>query len=249
MTLPTQSAFTKTTDSIPENAEKIRVAINECIDKFNGRGKAAGFAIWITGKADDIKEALDDLVQKFYELVDFIAQLLSPGNPVSMVQKAANWRTVQAKLSGQVAELSSSQFPSTYSWQGRDGWAYSGIVNDQGNAVSGIFPHADAMASHLESHGLNIIDGWSDIAQKVLGIQLDLIKDASAFITADPLEWLDIVPKIVTLVANLIQNIADAFEQLEDYALTAIAEMQQLKGNLSTVTGSRGGAWPAPGFA
>jgi hypothetical protein len=244
-----ESDFTTTTDGIFEDAEKIRDYINKCVDAFNDRSAWGGFTIWITGKLDQVLEALNDLVEKFGVFAEALLKLSSPGNPVSMYTKADDWREVQSKLSGQIGELASSRFPATYSWEGRDGWAYAGIVSDQSAAVSGAYPHADALASHLEAHAKNVIDGWSDIALAVGGIYLDVVRDASQFISADPLKWLDIVPTIVTLVADLIENVANGFDQLEEYATTAYAGMQELAGELASVPGSRSGAWPTADFA
>jgi hypothetical protein len=66
---------------------------------------------------------------------------------------------------------------------------------------------------------------------------------------AQQLKWLDIVPLIITLVADLVQNVADGFDQLEKYATNALARMQALKGDLSDVSGSRGGVWPTADFS
>jgi len=244
-----ESDFTTTANSIFDNQEKIRGLINKCVDTFNDRSTWGNFTIWITGKLDQVRDALNDLVAKFAAFAKAVAELHSPGNPVSMYTKADDWREVQSKLSGQLGELSASRFPATYSWEGRDGWAYAGIVGDQEAAVSGAYPHADALGSHLETHAKNVIDGWSDIALTVGTIYLSFVRDASQFISASPTKWLDIVPVIVTLIADLIENVANGVDQLVEYATTAFAGMKELAGALASVPGSRAQAWPTADFA
>jgi hypothetical protein len=75
--------------------------------------------------------------------------------------------------------------------------------------------------------------------------RVDQVNAASEFTSADPLKWLDIVPKIVTVCTNLAQLGIDVTAAFARNFTESKATADQLKQDMANLYGFPGGSWPA----
>lgn len=165
-------------------------------------------------------------------------------SPFAMMTAANEWNRVLRLVSGQIGELDATLFMGVESWTGRSGYSYRGLPGQQADALSGMTSHLDALSSMMSGHATGIVDEWVKMAKELFDYLLKQIDNVSAFITADPLEWLDIVPKIVAVVTTLLGVLGNIATNLANYATQVVDEISELNRALSNVSGSRSGRWP-----
>ena len=76
-------------------------------------------------------------------------------------------------------------------------------------AIDTLAGYTDSMMNFLADYAKKILDAWIEFGARLLTYLLDQVDAASNFVTADPLEWLDAVPKITTVCTNLARVAVD----------------------------------------
>ena len=248
--MTTEYAFFEAVDGISEDLDDVIAKVSAMVDAYNNRGKSfADFLVWVTFRSDDLHAAMQQVVDGVNEVILAIQELASPGNPIRMLAIAGTWDTVVSKLTGQIAFLDNSQFDATSDWTGIAGHRYAGLPGQQAAAIGGIAGHLASLSALMSGHATSLIDTWVDLASQFGHLVLTLIDDAAAFITADPLEWLDIVPKIVAVVTDILRFVIDVATTLAKYATSIVNEITTLHRETADQTGSMAGHWPTTTFA
>lgn len=248
--VPDSASFTTAVEQMHTDKESMDEKANACIDRYNeGPGWWAGFLDWFQGFMEKVKEALEALVAALEDIAEYLLQLASPGNPFRMFEMKDAWREVQRALSGQVGVLDPINFMGDDSWTGRSGTRYRAMPSRQASALSGLHPKADAFANHLDEHARGIVFGWLAVAKIIADATITYLQDAADFITADPLDWLDIVNPIVDLVGNVLKNVGELLQWIQNYINESLARMNGLSSSMANLEGSEGGAWPSSSFA
>ncbi|MFV0374455.1 hypothetical protein [Microbacterium sp.] len=218
--------------------------INNCIDKFNN----ADFPCeWFGDSEGDVEEKLGEVKSVWELFMEALVQLASPGNPFWFWESANTWTEVLKLISGQVSYMSADvvgKFPALTSWVSEDAAVYQSMPSLQTGATNGAVEYITALAAHLDAHGMQVADLWFELAMMVVdGAQL-IAGSVSKFLTADPLEWLDIIPKIVEVINGLIDFAQDTAKLLQEQWSATKTAMNELKLSFANLTGTLNGKWP-----
>lgn len=242
-----EAEFNEAVDDIGPKRTEMAEGINSCIDKYNNED----FGCWAGtfGDIDKIGDTLSKLVEIWNGFVEELAKLASPGWPFWFIDSADTWLDVKSKLTGQKTYLSDGaaiSLPATVSWDSTDATVYSAMPGVNVSAIDGAAGHADSLATHMQDHGMQIIDFWFDIGMLFIDYAQLVGTSVANFISADPTKWLDIVSEIVDTVSNLIDFVQDLATLIMDKWTETIDSMYDLKSAFADLSGSVEGAWPTP---
>jgi len=236
--------YNKLKDREAEQKEKL----DDCVNRFNNVGHWESLLIppwsW-SGIADSLNEVGEGL----YKLWDKVADYLSPGNPFDLWRAAEGWNGVLSEITGQKSNLETYNFPATKSWVSREANLYKSLPVQQLAAVSNMELHIGAFHDLLATHACGLVGSWITLFKKLTKFGVTMIKDAAAFVSANPLKWADLAQNIMILVADLLECVVDIAASLADYVVDVQDQVVALKQQLADKTGSDGGSWPKLKFS
>lgn len=248
--IPTdEGAFSDLIESITSGIDDVRDGLDDCVAAFNAnKGDISlwqKFLDWFTSNMEEVREKLQEAVDKFSEFIETIAEYLSPGNPFGLLKKFDNWVEVKKSLTESKTHIETSYLKANSSWKGDLGEQYGPLIDRQHLAIDTLVSYSDYMADFLNEYATSILDTWIEFGETLVGYILDQIDAGAAFITADPLEWLDIVPKIVQLCTNLGRVGVDLTGQLASRFNESREQAGDLKRKMADLHGLPSGSWPA----
>ncbi|WP_431791841.1 hypothetical protein [Microbacterium paraoxydans] len=233
------------TDGIAETGEKL-TECNEAYDAKKGDISLWDkFLDWFKNTMNEVRERLNDAIEKYNEFVATIADYLSPGNPFAMYAKHDKWITVKQKITGSKTTIEGSYLRADSTWKGDPGDGYGDLAERQKAAMDTLAGYTDSMMHFLNEYAEKIFNAWIDFGERMITYMLDQVDAASEFISADPLKWLDIVPKIVNVCTNLAQLAVDMTAQLARSFTASKSTADSLKQGMANLYGFPNGTWPA----
>jgi len=248
--MPTdQGTFDSLVKSVTDGIEDLRETLDNCVSTFNAKQGDISlwekFMDWFMNRMEQVRDALQEAIKKFGEFLMTIADYLSPGNPFAMYAKQDQWLAVKQKVTGSRTTISSGYLKADTTWKGDPGDHYGDLANRQDTAMSTLAGYIDGMIDFLGSYAQKVLDAWIDFGERFLTYQVDGTKAGSEFISADPLKWLDIVPKIVNLCGVLAQFAIDVVASFARNFTESKATSDQLKQEMANLYGFPNGSWPA----
>lgn len=229
---------------ISENATQL----NSCVSTYNTKKDDISlwdkFLDWFSDAMSEVSKKLDEAIKKWNEFWASVADYLSPGNPFAMYSKRDDWLTAKQKISSSKTTVTAEYLKADTTWKGSTGDGYSDLAGRQRMALDTLQGYTDSMMNFLADYAKKILDAWISFGARLITYFIDQVDAASEFISADPLKWLDIVPKIVTLCTNLARLGVDLAEQLGKNFTDSKKVADQLKQDMANLTGFPSGAWP-----
>ncbi|MGO1507481.1 MAG: hypothetical protein ACTHZW_07010 [Microbacteriaceae bacterium] len=243
-----EGSFTEMVRNITDGIEEARTDLESCSTTYDAKKDSISawdkFVDWFTSNMNEVVEKLNAAIEKFNEFVLTIGDYLSPGNPFVMYAKRDDWLQVKRDVTSSKTTITSEYLKADTTWKGSTGDGYGDLAGRQRIAIDTIAGYTDSMANFLSDYAKKILDSWIEFGARLITYLIDQIDAAAAFVTADPLEWLDIVPKIVTLCTNLAQLAVDLGEQLGKNFTESKDVADQLKQDMANLTGFPNGTWP-----
>ncbi|WP_136585509.1 hypothetical protein [Microbacterium hydrothermale] len=192
----------------------------------------------------EVRRILDEAASSLEAVLTELAKLLSPGNPFAMRSMADQWDAVNTALTGVVAAIGDDRFYATSSWTDDMGRLYANVPAGQRGALEGLVPHVDNMRTFLRDHATRIIDLWYQLAVNVAKFVIEALPKAAAFITGNPLKWVDLATPIAEAISTILQLILDTAQTIYDFTRESNTQIETFKSNASNVTGTDFGRWP-----
>ncbi|WDG19481.1 hypothetical protein [Microbacterium sp. Clip185] len=244
-----QGTFDSLVKGVTDGIDDMRENLDECVETFNRKKDDISlwekFMEWFMDRMGEVRDKLQIAVEKFGEFLATIADYLSPGNPFAMYAKQDEWILVKQKISGSRTTITADYLKADTSWKGDPGDGYGALAGRQSTAMETVVGYVDGMIDFLSDYAQKILNTWIDFAKRIATYVLDQINAGASFITADPLEWLDAVPKIVTVCTNLAQLGVDAVASFGTNFTDSKAKADQLKQEMANLYGFPNGSWPA----
>lgn len=244
-----EASFTSLISNINNGIEETRVSINDCIDDYNARKDDIDlwqkFLDWFSNAMSEVRENLVKASEKFAEFLAAVADYLSPGNPFVMQRMSDDWVLVKTKITGSKTTITGEYLRADSTWKGATGDRYGDLAGRQRLAIDTLAGYTDSMINFLSDYSKKILEAWIDFGSRLLVYMIDQVDAAAAFITADPLEWLDVVPKIVTLCTNIASLGVDLAALLAKNFTASKDMADQLKQDMANMSGFPTGAWPS----
>jgi hypothetical protein len=248
--MPTdQGTFDALVTSVTDGIEDARQSLEDCVTTYNEKRDDISvweqFLDWFMQRMNEVRELLEKALAKFTEFLATIADYLSPGNPFAMYAKQDIWISVKQKITGSRTTISPGYLKADTTWKGDPGDHYSDLASRQDTAIATVAGYTDGMIDFLGDYAQKILDAWIDFGERLLTYVVDQVSAASEFVSADPLKWLDIVPKIVTLCTNVAQLGIDTTSAFAKNFTESKATADQLKQDMADLYGFPDGTWPA----
>jgi hypothetical protein len=248
--LPTdEGSFTTLISKIKDDTETARVSLNDCVDDYNSRNDDMNwwdsFLEFFKRAMNEVCEKLNEAVAQFTEFLQTIADYMSPGNPFAMFAKRDDWETVKTKVTSAKSTITGDYLSADTTWKGAEGDRYGDLAGRQTMAMDTLAGYVDSLMNFLSDYAKKILDAWIDFGETLIMYLLDQVNAASSFITADPLEWLDIVPKVVTVCTNLAATATSLTTQLAKNFTASKDLSDQLSQDMANRYGFPSGSWPA----
>ncbi|MRG59795.1 hypothetical protein GE115_07930 [Agromyces sp. CFH 90414] len=244
-----ESSFTSLITQITDNIGDAKDQLDRCSDEYNARKDDINwwdtFLDWFKKNMEEVREKLKEAIEQFDAFFETIADYLSPGNPFAMYAKRDDWETVKIKITGAKSTVTGDYLFADDTWKGAEGDRYGELAGRQVMAMETLEGYVDSLMNFLSDYAQKILNAWIDFGETLILYLLDQIDAASAFITADPLEWLDIVPKIVTLCTNLAKTATSLAAQLGKNFTASKDLADQLSQDMANRSGFPTGSWPA----
>ncbi|MGX5697566.1 hypothetical protein ACWKWP_15305 [Agromyces soli] len=244
-----EGSFTSLISNINQGISETATSLNDCANDYNARRDDVSlwdkFLDWFKRNMAEVAEKLNEAIEKFNEFVATIADYLSPGNPFAMYSKRDSWIEVKQKITSSKTLVTGEYLKADSTWKGETGDGYGDLAGRQRMAMDTLAGYTDSMINFLSDYAKKILEAWIDFGARLIGYMIDQIDAGASFITADPLEWLDVVPKIVTLCTNLGRVAVDLTAQLAKNFTSSKDLADQLKQDMANLSGFPSGAWPA----
>lgn len=242
-------SFTSMVEEVTGGIRNIETKLQECVSSFEQKQGELTFreslVNFFTQFIRSVAEKLEDAIKAFSEFVAAVGDYLSPGNPFAMLDKNNKWIETTKTMTAQASYLDGAYLRADSTWKGAIGERYPDLASRQSMAVATVISHVDSMTGFLKDYASKILNTWVSLAESIINYMIDQIEAASTFISANPLEWADIVPKVVSVAANLLKLgtklAADMGRNFNDTDNLA----RSLNQGLADHTGLPGGAWPA----
>lgn len=244
-----EASFDTLVKNIGDGRDEAGQDLQTCADTYNS--KKDDTSLWdkfldlFTSKMQEVVEKLNEAIEKYNEFMATLAEYLSPGNPFAMYAKRDDWLTVKQDVTSSKTTITAEYLKADTTWKGSTGDGYADLAGRQRIAIDTLAGYTDSMMNFLADYAKKILDSWIEFGARILTYLIDQVDAAAAFITADPLEWLDVVPKIVTVCTNLAQVVVDLGEQLGKNFTASKDVADQLKQDMADLTGFPTGKWPA----
>lgn len=243
-----EGSFTTLVTNIRDGIEEARVGLDDCANTYNSRKDDMSlwdrFLDFFRRAMEEVVKKLNEAVEQFNAFMQTMAEYLSPGNPFAMYSKRDDWLEVKRKVTSSKTTITDSYLKADTSWKGSTGDGYSDLAARQLMAIDTLAGYTDSMMNFLADYAKKILDAWIEFGARLLSYLLDQVDAAASFVTADPLEWLDAVPKITTVCTNLARVAVDLGEQLGKNFTASKDLSDQLKQDMGNLTGFPSGSWP-----
>lgn len=243
-----EGTFTTLITNVNEGLGETRDSLAECSDTYNTKKDDISlwqkFLDWFTEKMREVADKLNEAVEAFNEFMRTIADYLSPGNPFVMYAIRDEWLEAKRKVTSSQSTITSGYLKADTTWKGDPGSGYADLAQRQHDAAVTVAGYTDSMMNFLADYAQKILDAWIDFGARLITYFIDQVDAAAAFVTADPLEWLDIVPKIVEVCTNLAQLAVDLGELMAKNFTESKTIADQLKQDMANLSGFPTGAWP-----
>ncbi|QAY72879.1 hypothetical protein ET445_05515 [Agromyces protaetiae] len=244
-----ETAFADLISNINNGIAETQSSLDECAKDYNNRKDHIdwwhAFLDWFARQMEKVGQELEKAIAKFVEFCETIADYMSPGNPFAMFAKSNEWATIKRKITSTKSLVTSDYLRADDTWKGDPGDGYSDLAGRQRMAMDTLAGYTDSMISFLSDYGTKILDAWIEFGATLITYFLDQIDAGASFITADPLEWLDAVPKIVQLCTNLARTAVSLTEQLAGNFTSSNRMSLQLTQDMSDLSGFPTGSWPS----
>lgn len=243
-----EGSFTTLITNISDGIEEARVGLDDCANAYNT--KKDDISLWdqfidfFRRSMEEVVKQFNAAIEKFNEFTSTMAKYLSPGNPFAMYAKRDDWIEVKQKITSSKTTITSEYLKADTTWKGSTGDGYSDLAGRQRIALDTLAGYTDSMMNFLADYAKKILDSWIEFGARLITYLIDQVDAGFAFVTADPLEWLDVVPKISTLCTNLARVAVDLSVQLGNNFTTSKDLSDQLKQDMANLTGFPSGAWP-----
>lgn len=241
-------SFTSMVDKVGKNIDDMGKKLDECSATFDQKqgdlsfGEA--FVNFFTRFLTDVREQLAKAIDTFTDFLAAVGDYLSPGNPFAMFAKHEQWSDITSAMTAEASNIEGAYLRADSTWKGAIGERYGDLASRQAMAVAAVTSQMDALMTFLSDYAHKVVDTWIAFAEDIINYTVDQIQAASEFISANPLEWADIVPKVVSVVANLLKLgsklAADMGRNYNDTTQLA----RGLRQGLADQTGLPGGTWP-----
>jgi len=99
------------------------------------------------------------------------------------------------------------------------------------------------MATFLSNCASRILNAWIDSGERLLAYLIEQVDAVSEFISADPLEWLDIMPRMIKICTNLAHLGVDFAGQLARNYNDSKQQAEELNPNMADLHGFPQGSW------
>lgn len=243
-----EGSFTTLITNISDGVEEARVGLTDCANAYNTKKDDISlwdkFLDWFTSAMSEVVKQLNEAVKKFNEFMATIADYLSPGNPFAMYAKRNEWESVKGKVTSSGSTILGEYLKADTTWKGTTGDGYSDLAGRQRIAIDTLAGYTDSMMNFLADYARKILDSWIKFAATLITYLIDQVDAGFAFVTADPLEWLDVVPKIATLCTNLARTAVELGEEMANNFTASKHVADQLKQGMANLTGFPNGVWP-----
>lgn len=248
--IPTDEAtFTELIEEINSSTTEADTGLDDCVGHYNSnKGDIAWYQKvldWVMRRMREVGEKLSEAVEQFNAFLEEIGSYLSPGNPFSLRKKQEDWVEVKRLVTGSKTTVEASHLRADDSWKGDVGDGYGALIERQHLSIDTLAGYADSMATFLSNYASKILNAWIDFGERLLTYLIEQVDAVSEFISADPLEWLDIVPKIVNVCTNLAQLGVDLAGQLARNYNDSQQQAEELNLNMADLHGFPQGSWPA----
>ncbi|GAA3594731.1 hypothetical protein GCM10022198_18200 [Klugiella xanthotipulae] len=219
--------------------------VQRCIDRFNGVNLVELGAMSITFSTETIANGLRTLSDAVVGIVDFLTQLLSPGNPWKLMEMATSWMTIVGEVSGHISVVDPPVgFGAVASWEGYVGHAYRDLPALQAAALRRLKERAESFSTLVGDHATAVAAFWGGICSTVLMSQITLAQNAAEFVSADPFKWLDIVPHIAKVVSDSLKDLVGLGDVYLNHVLTTAEIWRTFSLDLADQEGTFQGSWP-----
>ena len=244
--MPSPGESDEAVTGISDGRETLADECNKMCDRYNeGPGFWGGIGnffgdVFGDGFMEKVLEALNTIKEAVEAVIAELGKLLSPGNPWRFATLADDWRAVVTLLTGQSAQMADTNFQARESWTGREGCKYGGMPGMQNGAIQGLAPKASLMADVSDARARANVFGWLAVAKQLADTLIDYVDGGLQFVTADPTDWLSIVPMISNLVATLLKDIGDLIALILELLENTLSQIADLKTGMSDISGMMG---------
>src|SRR5690554_5304252 len=245
----TEEEFRTTHEEVGPKQEEMTTGIEDCINKFNNTDWGCWADLWSKDDQEKVRDTLVNLRDTWATFVTELVKLHSPGWPFWFLDSSDDWLEVKRLLTGQQAFLSDGAaiaFPATQSWNSEDARVYKAMPGAQNSAISGAGANAGALADHLETYGMQLIDLWFDMGMTFIDYVQLAAGTVARFLSADPTKWLDIVAEIMEAVNDIIDFVQQIMQLIKDHWAATKTAMFDLDADFADFSGSVAGEWPTP---